>query len=171
VYGERGKPALARGYAGSDLRFNVSHSDDVAVYAFSSGHEIGVDVEAVRAMPDGDDIAARFFSRCENETYLALNARDRPLGFFNCWTRKEAFIKALGDGLYHPLDSFDVSLAPGEPARIRRVESTSGDDCGWRMESFSPAPGFVGAVVIESGRRQPGLASALPRLARRATTP
>ena len=60
--------------------------------------------------------------------------------FFNCWTLKEAFIKALGDGLYHPLDRFDVLLAPGESAKILRVESMPGDHCGWRMESFSPAP-------------------------------
>src|SRR2546425_2209742 len=151
VYGERGKPALARGYAGSDLRFNVSHSDDVAVYAFSSGGKIGCAVEAVRVIRDADDIAACFFSRHENEAYLALDWRDKPRGFFNCWTRKEAFIKALGDGLYHPLERFDVSLAPGEPARILRVENTPGDCCGWHMESFSPALGFVAAGVVERG--------------------
>jgi 4'-phosphopantetheinyl transferase len=168
VYGQRGKPALARCFADSGLRFNVSHCNDVAVYAFSSGREIGIDVEAVRLMHDADDIAARFFSPREYEAYLALDPRDRPLGFFNCWTRKEAFIKALGDGLYHPLDRFDVSLAPDEPARLLRVESTPGDRCGWYMESFSPAPGFVAAVVTErapitnepnglgAGKRSPG---------------
>jgi 4'-phosphopantetheinyl transferase len=149
TYGAHGKPALARRFADSGLRFNVSHAEDIAVYAFSLGREIGIDVETVRMIRDADDIAARFFSRRENEDYLALDSRDKPLGFFNCWTRKEAFIKALGDGLYHPLDRFDVSLAPGEPAEILRVESTSGDDCGWRMEGFSPAPGFVAAIVSE----------------------
>jgi len=89
-------------------------------------------------------------SRRENEAYLAVDPRDKPFGFFNCWTRKEAFIKALGDGLHHPLDRFDVSLAPGEPAMILRVENTPGEHCGWRVESFSPAPGFVAAVVTES---------------------
>jgi 4'-phosphopantetheinyl transferase len=127
----RGKPALSRRFANSDLRFNVSHSEDVAVYAFSRGREIGVDVEAVRELRDADDIAVRFFSRRENEAYLALDPRDRLLGFFNCWTRKEAFIKALGDGLYYPLDCFDVSLAPDEPARILRVENTPGNECAW----------------------------------------
>jgi 4'-phosphopantetheinyl transferase len=148
VYGKRGKPALARGFAASGLRFNVAHCDDVAVYAFSRGREIGIDVEAVRAIGDADDIAASFFSRRENEVYRALDPRDKPLGFFNCWTRKEAFIKALGDGLYHPLDSFDVSLAPGEPARILRVEHTPGDQCGWTLHDFLPGPGLVGAVVV-----------------------
>ena len=148
VYGPRGKPGLSRRFADAALCFNVSHSEDVAVYAFSRGREIGVDVEAVREWRDTDNIAARFFSRRENEAYLALDPRDRPLGFFNCWTRKEAFIKALGDGLYHPLDRFDVSLAPGEPARILRIENTSGDACGWALHGFSLGPGLVGAVVI-----------------------
>jgi 4'-phosphopantetheinyl transferase len=99
------------------------------------------------------DIAARFFSRRENAAYQALDPRDKPIAFFNCWTRKEAFIKALGDGLYHPLDRFDVSLAPGEPARILRVDDTPGEACGWRLESFCPAPGFVAAVVTEDDDR------------------
>ncbi len=149
AYGPRGKPALTGRLADSGLRFNVSHSDDLAVYAFSRGREIGVDVEAVRAMPDADDIAARFFSRREYESYLALDAHDRPLGFFNCWTRKEAFIKALGDGLYHPLDSFDVSLAPDESAKLLRVGSIAGENSGWMLHNFTPSPGFVGAVVVQ----------------------
>jgi 4'-phosphopantetheinyl transferase len=149
VYGARGKPALARRFAHSGLRFNVSHSNDVAVYAFAPGREVGIDVEAVRVIRDADDIAARFFSRRENEAYLALDPRDRPLGFFNCWTRKEAFIKALGDGLSHPLDRFDVSLTPGEPAKILRVDSTPGGDCEWTLHSFVPEPGFIGAIVVQ----------------------
>ena len=148
-YGAHGKPALSQRFADSDLDFNVSHCDDVAAYAFSCGHAIGIDVEAARVISDADDIAARYFSRRENAMYRTLNPCDRPLGFFNCWTRKEAFIKALGDGLSHQFDRFDVSLRPGEPARILRVGEASGDACGWRMISFSPAPGFVGAVVAE----------------------
>jgi len=153
VHGARGKPALGARFTNSGLRFNVAHCDDVAVYAFSRGREIGIDLEAVRVIPGADDVAVRFFSRWEREAYQALDARARPLGFVNCWTRKEAFIKALGDGLYFPLDRFDVSLAPAEPARILRVEDTPGDRCGWRIESFSPAPGLVAAVVTQSGRR------------------
>jgi len=120
VYGAHGKPRLARHCPTSDLHFNVSHAEDVAVYAFSHGREIGVDIESVRVIHDTEDIAARFFSHREYEAYLALEPRDRPLGFFNCWTRKEAYVKALGDGLSHPLDCFDVTLAPGEPAKILR---------------------------------------------------
>jgi len=150
AYGPQGKPALARRFAASALTFNLSHSEDLAVYAIAGGGEVGVDVEAVRALRDADEIAARFFSRSENEAYLALAARDRPLGFFNCWTRKEAFINALGEGLSHPLDSFDVSLAPGEPARLLRVGDPQGEPCGWALHSFPPRPGFVGAIALRS---------------------
>jgi len=150
VYATRGKPALAPGCAASDLRFNVSHSNDLAVHAFSSGREIGIDIETIRVIRDADEIAARFFSRNENEAYLALEPRDRPLGFFNCWTRKEAFVKALGMGLDYPLDRFDVSLSPGEPAKILQVESTPGDSCGWTLHSFVPGPGLVGAAVVRT---------------------
>jgi len=149
VYGVHGKPALAQGLATSDLRFNLSHSNDIAVYAFSVGREVGIDVEAIRAMDDADAIAARYFSQFENKVYLALDPEDKVVGFFNCWTRKEAFIKAVGDGLYYPLDRFDVSLVPGQPADILRVEDRSGNECGWHLEAFSPSPGYVAAIVIE----------------------
>ena len=151
AYGAHGKPALAHPGRYSDLRFNLSRRDDVAVYVLSFGREVGIDVEAVRLIPDADAIAARWFSRGENEAYQALDPRQKPLGFFNCWTRKEAFVKALGEGLSHPLDSFEVSLAPGAPAALLRVEGppVPGDDRRWRLASFSPAPGFVAAVAAE----------------------
>jgi 4'-phosphopantetheinyl transferase len=152
--GSHGKPELAQRFAGTGWRFNLSHSDDIAVYAFSRGCRVGIDVEALRAIHDADDIAASFFSRHENDVYRALVSHDKPLGFFNCWTRKEAFIKALGDGLSHSLDSFDVSLAPGEPAKILRVGKTCGDGTGWRLDSFSPAPGYIAAVVTECHRHR-----------------
>jgi 4'-phosphopantetheinyl transferase len=148
-YGACGKPALSRRFADSDLHFNVSHCDDVAAYAFSRGHEIGIDLEAVRVMSDADDIAEHYFSRRENTTYRTLNPPEQPLGFFNCWTRKEAFVKALGDGLSIALDCFDVSLAPGEPAQLLRVEDTPGDSSGWRLDSFCPAAGYVAAIASQ----------------------
>lgn len=152
VCGPHGKPALAAGCADSNLRFNVSHSGNIAVYAFAQRREIGIDVELIRVLHDADEIASRFFSRRENEAYRALNRSDRPLGFFNCWTRKEAFVKALGEGLYHPLDRFDVSLAPGEPVRILSIDSSPPKARGWQLESFCPAPGYVAAVATENTR-------------------
>jgi 4'-phosphopantetheinyl transferase len=131
AYGVNGKPRLAGPGARSGWRFNVSHCEDLALYAFSSAGEIGIDVEAVHALAEADDIAARLFSRREHETYRALAPRDRPLGFFRCWTRKEAFVKALGDGLCVPLAEVDVSAAPP----------------GWRLHSFAPVPGFIAALA------------------------
>jgi 4'-phosphopantetheinyl transferase len=150
VYGSHGKPELGPHCAASGLCFNVAHAQDLAIYAFSTGRAIGVDVERIRAIDDADDIAARFFTRRENDAYRALDPRERLLGFFNCWTRKEAFVKALGDGLSHSLGDFDVSLAPGEPAKLLRVGAVRGEQSGWSLCSFSPAPGFVGAVVVGS---------------------
>lgn len=148
-YGAHGKPALSRRFADSDLHFSISHCDDLAAYAFSSGHAIGIDVEAVRVMTDADDLAARYFSRRENATYRTLNPHDKPLGFFNCWTRKEAFVKASGDGLSMPLDRFDVTLAPGEPAKVLRIENTPGNS-GWRLHSSCPAAGYVAAIASQA---------------------
>jgi 4'-phosphopantetheinyl transferase len=150
AYGRNGKPALAPRFARSGWRFNVSHCGEVALYALSRRREVGVDVEAVRVLEEGDEIATRFFSRREAAAYRALAPRDRPLGFFNCWTRKEAFVKALGAGLSLQLDQFDVSLAPGEPARLLRIERGLGDPAGWGLTAFSPLPGFVAALA--SGR-------------------
>ena len=100
------------------LRFNLAHSHELALYAFTRGREIGVDIEYLRALPDADQIADRFFSARENATLQALPASQRRQAFFNCWTRKEAYIKAIGKGLSQPLDQFEVSLAPGDPARL-----------------------------------------------------
>jgi 4'-phosphopantetheinyl transferase len=147
AYGRNGKPALAPRFAGSGWRFNVSHCGEVALYALSRRREVGVDVEAVRVLEEGDEIATRFFSGREAAAYRALAPRDRPLGFFNCWTRKEAFVKALGAGLSLQLDQFDVSLAPGEPARLLRIERGLGDPASWRLTAFSPLPGFVAALA------------------------
>jgi 4'-phosphopantetheinyl transferase len=148
-YGLRGKPALAPGFRESGLRFNLSRCGNLAVYAFSYRHEVGIDAEGVRAVRDAQQIVARFFSEREHAAYCALPAAERPLGFFNCWTRKEAFVKAIGDGLGHPLDAFEVTLAPGEPARIVRVGRLAGERCGWRLHSFVPAAGVVAALVTE----------------------
>lgn len=150
TYGNNGKPGLAREQAESGLQFNVSHSAEVAAYAFSFGQSIGIDVEHIREVANADNIAARFFSARENESYHTLAPMDKPLGFLTCWTRKEAFIKALGDGLTYSLRDFDVSLLPDEPAQILRVGEMPGAECGWTIRAISPASGFVGACVVRT---------------------
>lgn len=145
VYGDQGKPGLASG----DLRFNLSHAEGVALIGFAQGREIGVDVERVRLLTDAERVARRFFSETEYEAYTAVPEPLKPQAFFNCWTRKEAFIKAIGEGLSCPLKSFDVTLRPGEPAclqHIRGGQTTAGQ---WRLHALEPAPGYVGAVLAQ----------------------
>ncbi|HXF15422.1 MAG TPA: 4'-phosphopantetheinyl transferase superfamily protein [Burkholderiales bacterium] len=151
-YGPNGKPVLAGGSAAMDWRFNISHSEDVAVFAFCRGREVGVDIEAVHSVKNSDAIASQFFSPGELAAYRALAPHEKDIGFFNCWTRKEAFVKALGGRLDFPLNEFDVSLSPDEPARIIRVGNIAGDDSEWLVRSFAPMPGYVAAVVVQRSR-------------------
>ena len=148
AYGDKGKPALAEPAGEWDLQFSLAHSAHLAVYAVTVGCPVGVDLERMRPLPDMDRIAERTFSRQECAALRALPATLRPSGFFNCWTRKEAYIKAVGLGLSYPLERFTVSLAPGAPARLETVEAEPGHVEGWTMAALAPRSGFVGAVVV-----------------------
>jgi 4'-phosphopantetheinyl transferase len=149
-YGAWGKPALAEtfGRAEEQLFFNLAHSGEMAVYAMLHNQEIGVDVEQIRPMPDLEQIALRFFAVQEQAALLRLPAGQRQDAFFNCWTRKEAYIKALGVGLAQPLDQFCVSLAPGEPANLVSIAGSEVEAAGWLLEAFSPAAGYVASVAV-----------------------
>src|SRR5579863_8302317 len=143
-YGAKGKPALADG---APLRFNVSNSADLAAYAFTNRCEIGVDVEHIRPMRDLESIARRFFAPEEVAELMDLGEEGRPSGFFNCWTRKEAYIKAVGDGLYVLLNTFRVTLRPGVAARITHLGASEEAARGWTLDAFDPAPGYAGAIA------------------------
>jgi 4'-phosphopantetheinyl transferase len=149
VYGPQGKPALAPKLenVSPSLRFNASNSGDLAAYAFTHGCEIGVDVERYRALPDLESIARRYFSPEETAELLQLSPNEITSGFFNCWTRKEAVIKAMGGGLSIPLDSFRVTLGPGAAARM--VSLGGNNDAGgrWTLDDFIPAPEYAGAIA------------------------
>jgi 4'-phosphopantetheinyl transferase len=144
VYGAYGKPALET--AGS-LRFNMSHSHGMALYAFTDGCDIGVDVEQVRADFTSDDIARRYFSPVEVQSLCGLPNEERVASFFRCWTRKEAYIKAIGLGLSQPLDGFDVTLAPDEPPALLRTDD--GTHERWSMANVEVGSGYAGALVVE----------------------
>src|SRR3984957_13806585 len=126
------------------LRFNVSHSHGIALYGFCMGREIGIDTEKIRPEFAGEEIAERYFSATERRELAELPKELRDTAFVLCWTRKEAYIKAHGDGLQIPLDSFDVSLKPGEPATLRSADSER-----WSMRSFVPAPEFLATIITE----------------------
>jgi 4'-phosphopantetheinyl transferase len=143
-----GKPVLLDHSTTDRIEFNLSHSAGIALFAFVWNRPIGVDVEHMRDNFNYLKLAARFFSAVEVAALNALPNDERMKGFFLCWTRKEAFIKAHGEGLSLPLDSFDVSLAPGEKACLlaTRGELEAADD--WTMEDIPLAPDFAGALVV-----------------------
>lgn len=152
-YGKHGKPALSRRF-GSDFRFNTSHAGGLALFGLTRSAELGVDLEAIRPLPDAEQLAERFFSVREVAGLRAVPPARRSESFFNCWTRKEAYVKALGSGLAHPLDRFEVSLAPGERARLVNVADDPEEAKRWTFRSLSRVPGFTGAVVVEGGERR-----------------
>lgn len=137
VHNAHGKPALPD----CDLHFNLSHSHGIALYAFCRSADVGCDIERRDPKFAAEQIPERFFSRDEVRALRALPQDAQTEAFFNCWTRKEAYVKAVGGGLSIALDNFDVSLAPEEPAALLR-------GCeGWSVQSFSPMPGFQAAIV------------------------
>lgn len=141
---EYGKPALKE----HSLEFNLSHSGDFALVAVTRHHNIGVDVERIRADIHLERLAERFFSASEVSELAALPPEQKVLGFFNCWSRKEAYIKAQGLGLSLPLHSFDVSLIPLEPAMIRATRPDHREAARWRLLSLEVDPGYAGALAI-----------------------
>jgi 4'-phosphopantetheinyl transferase len=149
AYGPHGKPALVTNGATGRLRFNVSHSEGLALVAVTRGREVGVDLERVRPELDAEEIADRYFSAHEIQ---ALRALPRPLrlkAFFHCWTRKEAYLKARGSGLALALDRFDVTLGPGDPAALLANRDDPAEARRWSLRELTPGPGFVGALAVE----------------------
>ena len=148
-YSEKEKPSLTAPQSGNPVEFNVSHSGDVALLAFARGRDIGVDVERLRENFDHEAIARRFFSEQEQRQLAALAPADRYHGFFRCWTRKEAYIKAQGTGLSLPLRQFDVSLIPGDLNALLATRPESSEASQWVLRDVSAGEGYVGAVCVQ----------------------
>jgi len=152
--GPHGKPALATGFDASTLSFNVSHSRDVALYAISGGCDVGVDVEHVSADTDVDQMAERFFSPRELATFRLLPSEEKQYAFFTCWVRKEAYVKARGNGLAIPLDTFTVSFSPGEPAALLDVAGYPEEPAAWCLWELDVAPSCAAALAANSRTRR-----------------
>ncbi len=148
--GEKGKPFVFQGTPAAEcFHFNLSDSKDLAVYAVTRGAELGVDVEILRPMPDAQGIAEHFFSVEEQDRLRRVPPERKAAAFFNCWTRKEAYIKAIGEGLSEPLDRFSVTLLPDEPARFVHLGGDAGRAAGWTLHHLVPESGAVGALALE----------------------
>lgn len=148
-YSSHGKPALTWESGGDAIRFNMSHSHGTALYAVARGREVGIDLELIRCDLDVEQIATRFFSLQEIATLRALPTELRKYAFFLCWTRKEAYIKARGEGLSLPLDQFDVSLIPGEPAALLSTQADSDEALRWSLQELFPAADYAAALAME----------------------
>lgn len=146
-YGKHGKPFLSGENVSSGICFNLSHSAGLVVYAIAKERSLGIDVEHVQPESAGEDIAKRYFSAREVSDLRTLPPEARVEGFFHCWTRKEAYLKAKGMGLQIPLDGFSVSLSPEEPAHF-----LGGVESRWHMAAYHPAQGYVAAVVYDGAQ-------------------
>jgi 4'-phosphopantetheinyl transferase len=142
TYGLQGKPGVE-----GDLQFNLAHSGGYALYAFSVGKAVGVDIEQLRPMDDAEALAERFFSPEECGDLMSVPVEQRNAAFFACWTRKEAFVKAVGAGLTLSLKSFRVSVLAGDQARLLRNDHEG----KWTLVDLRPPDEYRGAVAVQGG--------------------
>ncbi|TMC38195.1 MAG: 4'-phosphopantetheinyl transferase superfamily protein [Chloroflexi bacterium] len=149
VTNDYGKPAIASPPGGKHLQFNLSHSGDLALYAFAYDRQVGIDVERIRDNIEYEELARSHFSPSEYTMLQTLPLLIRKEAFFLCWSRKEAYIKAKGKGLSIPLDQFDMSLTPGEPATLLASREEPQARERWSVQSLAPGTSYVGALVVE----------------------
>lgn len=148
-YGSHGKPALVENSGGSKVRFNLSHSQGIAMYAVTRDSEIGIDIECIRFISEAEQIAKRFFSTQEYAVFRTLAPNQKQAAFFKCWTCKEAYLKAIGDGLALPLDQFDVSLSPMESVKLLSIKGDPQSAHHWFLQELSPVSGYLAALAVE----------------------
>jgi 4'-phosphopantetheinyl transferase len=144
-----GKPALVSSPQGDLVSFNISHSHDLIIYAFTYARHVGIDVEYMRTNIEYEQLAKHYFSPAEHAELQSLPSSQRQQAFFQCWTRKEAYIKARGLGLSLPLASFDVTVQPGAPVKLLASREDARETTRWL---FAPLPldtHYAGTLVAE----------------------
>ena len=149
VYNNYGKPSLPPRPNQVAPRFNLSHSDGLALYAFSLNRNIGIDLEHITPLGDAEALVARFFSPQEKSQYRALHPSQKREAFFACWTCKEAYIKAKGQGLSLPLDGFSVSLDLRKPAKLLDITGAPLGPARWSLHRLTASPGYAAALAVE----------------------
>jgi 4'-phosphopantetheinyl transferase len=148
-YGPHGKPMIAARPNDVPLTFNLAHSHGIALLAVSLTRQLGIDIERVRPLDDFERIIVRYFSASERAEFLALPERLRLEAFFRGWTRKEAYMKAIGMGFSMPLDQFSVTVSPCKEPRLLHVAGRPREEDRWRFVDIDPAPGYQGAIAVE----------------------
>lgn len=148
-YGSHGKPVLTGEEGGNGLQFNASHSRDLVLYAMAWDRQIGVDLEQIQPIPCVGQIVEQHFASSERAAFRALPTKEQREAFYRCWTRKEAFVKARGLGFALLPDRFEVTLAPGVPAKLLKVSGNPKEASRWALHDLDPASGYVGALAVE----------------------
>ena len=152
-YGPNGKPELiATGEGarrtGGALHFNLAHSEEVGVLAVTKTGPVGVDVEQVRRLPEFKELVSQFFSVREAAEFSRLPWKEQPTAFFNLWTRKEALLKAMGEGIAHSLGRVEVSFLPGESARVLSLPVGPWAGCEWSLVELAISPAYAAALAL-----------------------
>ena len=147
AYGANGKPKLPVNLNRGKLKFNLSHSRGLGLFVVTRDLEAGIDLEYVRERAGTEEMARRFFSPADMEQLHSVPAAVRHEVFFECWTRKEAYLKALGSGLATPMRSFDMALHPTE--KEGWLQSSNGSAWRWSLHTFTPSPNYVAALAVE----------------------
>ncbi len=150
AYGPSGKPDLAGPLETSGLKFNLAHSDDLVLLALTADAQVGVDVERIKPISEAAELVQRFFSPREAGLFDELPAELRSRAFLNLWTRKEALLKATGEGIAHSLKQVEVSFLPHEPARLLSLPIGILPLSRWTLRELHPADGFAAALVVAS---------------------
>ena len=150
AYSKYGKPFLSTPASAGRLAFNLSHTEGMVILAFTWERKIGVDVEKVRRDFNIEEISERFFSLTERLYLRSLHSEQQYEAFFRCWTRKEAYIKARGEGLSHPLHQFDVSLAPNEAAALLATRPDPAEASRWFLQDLPIGAGYDAAVAVSA---------------------
>lgn len=143
-----GKPVL-RADLGEELHFNLSHSDNLALCAVARGRRLGIDLERIRPVPEADQIAEDYFTARETAALRDLSAHDKAKAFLRYWVLREAYGKALGDGLSLALDQCLVSLSPEQPTKLPQAPGDRCEAPRWRLAELLPGPGYVAAIAVE----------------------
>jgi 4'-phosphopantetheinyl transferase len=152
AYTETGKPFLDGRFSRSGFCFNLAHTGNFALLAVTRLGAVGVDVECVRPLEDMERLVQSFFSPREVIAFMALPPEERPAAFYRLWTRKEAWLKAVGEGIAHLLSHVEVTFLANESARLLRVPHSYGTARDWSLWDLQPAPGFAAAVSLRAAK-------------------
>jgi 4'-phosphopantetheinyl transferase len=147
-----GKPFLTPGIKTGGLEFNLTHTRRLVLAAFARGCRVGIDVEWLREINEFNEIAARFFTAGENAALGNIPENKRLAAFYEYWTCKEAFIKAIGEGVSHPLDSFEIEFKDEGAPHLHRLDQQASDSKLWTIKIFKPGAGYSAALAVEAAQ-------------------